>query len=163
MEGEVSPQVAGHIDAVGGLLHLVAQVADVFKVGVVEQDDGLLGQQAFERNPGVADLAQSFGGHHAHTQAGGLGDFEGVLCAESIECFAHRHRAGTQRLGKTADGQFLAWLEAAAHQRFTDLAVDLILQGVAGNLTHGGQEDWAICHEEWLTLDVLMAPICDHK
>ncbi|MNG16150.1 hypothetical protein D3C84_1000340 [compost metagenome] len=36
MEGKVYPQITGHIDAVGGLLHLVAQMADVFKVVIVE-------------------------------------------------------------------------------------------------------------------------------
>ncbi|MCY1444257.1 hypothetical protein D9M71_607170 [compost metagenome] len=147
VESEVGPQVTGHVDAVGGLLHLVAQMADVLEVGVVEQDDRFLGQQAFERYPGVADLAQAFGSHHAHTQAGGFGDFEGVLGTQAVERFAHRHRAGAEGLGQTADGQLLARLEAAAHQRVADLPVDLVLQGIAGNLAHGGQEDRLICHE----------------
>ncbi|MNH25016.1 hypothetical protein D3C79_849810 [compost metagenome] len=146
MKGEVAPQVSRHIDLVGGGLHLPAQLGDFGQISIREMGHGLLGQQTFEGDPGVADFAQAFGGHHPHPQARGFGDFKSVFGAQALQGFAYRHGAGTQRFGQATDGQFLPGLKAPAHQRFADLPVDLVLQGIAGHLTQGRQQDGTIGH-----------------
>ena len=52
---------------------------------------------------------------------------------QPAERLAHRHGAGHQRIGETANGQHLARLEQAADQRSAKLRIDAVLHGLATN------------------------------